>query len=279
MIAEKKLYTSLDKNEYWRRSSLEVVLCNILNPVLSLISIGICLLPRYGILPYWVVFLINLFLASQIALIVHELTHEPDSKTRWNWLLRLNIHATSPFIFGFDEYKRMHLLHHMNTNQDEDPDYFMVKGGKLRSFICLAFAHEYWFFYALRHRQTQPGFLPLYIARLAILFAYIYIVGFANYFFLFFLTSKLSYGLSFFVFSHESHTNEDGLREGSYNLKARFPFIHKLLKLLIGSYAYHIAHVHGTHHKYPWVSGRKLGLLTEKAQREGIDLPSRQLMY
>jgi fatty acid desaturase len=235
-------------------------------------------LAKQGLIPFYIVFLVNIVLTSKIAVLTHELVHEPESYTRWNWLLRLNIHMTSPFIFGFDEYKKMHLLHHGSTNTEQDPDYFMVKGGRIRSFVSLAFANEYWFFYALLHRQTQPGFLFLQIARLAIFFTYVYVLGFSNYLFLFFLPSKLSYGLSFYIFSHESHTNTVGLREGSYNLIPRFSFVHKLLKLVIGVYGYNIAYFHNTHHTYPWISGKKLHTVTATLQNQENILPSRQFI-
>jgi fatty acid desaturase len=273
--------TSIRGDHGLRRSRAEAIAINALIPCLSVFSMAICVLPGYGVLPAWVVFLLNVSLTTQIVALTHELIHEPRAQTRANLPLRINFHVYSPFTVGFDEYRTLHLLHHKYSNSGQDPDYFMVKGGRLRSFLYLCFAPEYWFFYVLFHKKTQPHFVPLYLMRLLVLGAFIYIAGWQAYVLLFFIPAKLSYGLSFFIFSHEAHTDHEGKREGVYNLRVRFPLIHRSLKLIIGPYAYHIAHHHANHHEYPWVSGRKLGLISERvAEAENAGgIATRRLFY
>lgn len=246
------------------RSRTEIVAFNILIPFLSLVSMAICFLPKYGLIPSWIVCLLNIALTSQIVALTHELMHEPSSETKWNYFLKLNFHVYSPFTVGFEEYKRLHALHHMNENTDKDPDYFMVKGGRLRSLLLLAFAPEYWFFYVLKNKQTQNHFWIFYCLRILLLICFVFNVGFLAYLALFFVPSKLSYGLSFLIFSHEAHTNELGERKGTYNLSLSWSFITKLLKIFVGPYGFNIAFNHANHHLYPWVSGRKLGLITQE---------------
>ncbi|MFB2772481.1 fatty acid desaturase [Pelatocladus sp. BLCC-F211] len=265
--------------ENFRRSSLEIIIFNILIPLFALASIGVCLLPQYGILPGWIVFGINFVLATQIAILTHELIHEPNSKTNWNYLLRLNLHLYSPFTFGFAEYKKLHCLHHAHANDPEqDPDYFFIQGGRLRAFICLAFAPEYLFFYALRKGKTQPGFYILQSIRIAVFLAYIYFIGLQNIFFLFFIPSKLSWGIGFLLFSYESHISSKGDRDGNYNLEPHSGVLRNFLKLLVGPYAYYVAFSHASHHMYPQISGRKIGQLLEHLKERGISLPARQVL-
>lgn len=264
-----------ESNVVYRRSRSEVLLINLLIPTLSLISVAICLLPRMGFLPNWLVFTLNIILTTHIVALTHELIHEPKSSTAWNWLLRLNLHLYSPATLGFDELRRLHLLHHFHADTPLDPDYFLIQGGRLRSFFTLAFAPEFWFFSALRRHEIQSRFWILQIIRIFVFLLFVMAVGLENYFLLFYIPSKISFAIGFLIFSYESHTDLEGKHDRTYNLKARFPSIHSLLKVLIGSYAYHIAFDHASHHKFPWVSGKKLGLISEL----NCDLPERPFFY
>ncbi len=262
-----------------RRSFLEIFVYNIIIPILALTMMGICFLYSYGLLPAFVAFFLNVILSSRYITSIHELIHEPDSKTRWNWLLKLNILVDSPFTVGFNELRQMHQLHHIHTNTDKDPDYFLVRGSRIRSLLLLAFVSEYYFFYILRRRKFGRSFLLLYVARLAIFTIVIYIIGLTNFFIFAFLPSKLAFSLSFFIFSHEAHKSRRGLHNGIYNLTSRFPFVHNLLMLVIGRCAYYVAHDHATHHQYPWVSGRKLRLASDRVVSQGLSISSRQAFY
>ena len=48
-------YLTAEDNESWRRSLLDVIACNILNPVFSFISIGICFLYKQWLIPFYIV--------------------------------------------------------------------------------------------------------------------------------------------------------------------------------------------------------------------------------
>jgi fatty acid desaturase len=266
-------------DETLKRSSVEVLLLNVLIPTLALISIGICLLPRYGVIPAGVVVLANFILASQIPVLTHELIHESHSKTKWNFLLRLNLHLYSPFNFGFAEYKRLHSLHHAHANNPQlDPDYFFTQGSRFRAFIILCFTPEYLFFYALKKGEMQPHFYALQAARIALFLVYIYIVGIQDFFFLFFVPSKISWGIGFLLFSYESHFDSETECSGNYNLEPQSLFLRRLFKYLVGPYGYYVAFSHASHHLYPQVSGRKIGLLLEHFEEAGIILPSRHII-
>lgn len=228
----------------FKRTGFEIFALNIMIPLLALASISICLLPQYGIVPAWVVFVANIMMTTQIAIMTHELIHEPNSKTNWNLPLRINFHVYSPFTVGFAEYKRLHGLHHANANNPEtDPDYFFIKGGRIRAFLTLAFAPEYLFFYVLRKGETQPGFFVLYALRLAVYAAYIYMLGLTTFLLLFFIPAKIAWGLGFMLFSYESHISPQGKRErdDGYNLEPKSAIMRFLLKSSAGPYAYYVA--------------------------------------
>lgn len=269
------------KTQVFKRSQTEVTLFNVLIPLLPIVSVSICLLPNMSLVPWWVIFLINMALTTQIVALQHELLHEPRAATRSNWLLRTNLHVYTPFTVGFDDYQKLHLLHHQHVNQDNDPDFPMVKGGPLSSFGILAFAPEYWFFYVVRNRLTGDKFWVFYAFRIITLVLYVSILGPWAYFFLYLLPSKVAFALSFFVFSYEAHTDVQGQRSGFYNLIGRFPIISTLTKWTIGPYAYNIAFYHATHHEFPWMSGRKLSSITNRSAQElyGVTLSTRQLAY
>lgn len=261
-----------------KRSSLEVLALNILIPALALVSIGICLLPKYQGINFWLIFTLNVVLTTQIAIMTHELIHESSRKTRWNLPLHINLHLYSPFTLGFSEYKRLHGLHHANANNPKtDPDYFFIRGGRMRAFFALAFAPEYLFFYALRKKETQPGFYLFQVLRIGLFVAYIQVLGPADFLFLFFIPAKLAWGIGFLLFSYESHINEHGEREGTYNLEPRSALLRFLLKLSVGPYAYYVAFSHASHHVYPQVSGRKIGRLARHMEQEWRALPARAL--
>lgn len=262
-----------------RRSGTEILVGHIFIPVLSLTSVLICLLPNHTGIPAWVVFLVNILLTLQIVGLQHELIHEPKSRTNWNLLLRLNLHVYSPFTPGFEEYRRLHWLHHQYENTENDPDYPMVRGSRLRAAVILAFAPEYWFFYAIRYNLVSQEFWPLYAFRLTVWFAYVAIIGLENYVLLFLLPAKIALALGFTVFSYECHTDNAGRRRGTTNLRARFPSIHKLIKFLIGPYSYNSSHFHAVHHAYPWISGRKLGIIRENRYGSMPEFPTRMSLF
>jgi hypothetical protein len=228
-------------SKLYRRSQMEIILINLLVPTLSLISILMCLAPRMGFQQSWLVFVINIILTTHIAALTHELMHEPKSSTDWNWLLKINLHLYSPATLGFNELRR-------------------IDGGRFRSFLVLAFAPEFWFFSALRMKETQPNFWILQTIRVLLFAIFLHTVGWQNFLLLFYIPSKISFSIGFLIFSYESHTDgEGGSHDTTYNLNPRFNFVHNLLKLSIGSYAYNNAFNHATHHQFPWASGKRLG--------------------
>lgn len=261
-----------------RRSSAEILALNVLIPLLALVSSGICLLPEKLGVPPWMIFFANIVLTTQIAILTHELIHEPASATRWNLPLRINLHLYSPFTVGFAEYRRLHGLHHVNANCPEsDPDYFFIRGGGLRAFLTLAFAPEYLFFYVLHKKEAQPDFYAFHLCRNGLLLGYIYLLGFWTFALLFFIPAKLAWGIGFLLFSYESHIDEHGIREGSFNLEPQSALLRMLLKLLVGPYAYYVAFSHASHHAYPRASGRKRGRLSGLREQKNTRLPAREL--
>lgn len=251
----------MPSRDYFKRSDIEVMAFNLLIPLLSIVSFSLCYLAKLSLVPSLLVFLFNIVVTTHIVTLTHELMHEPSSSTHWNYLLRINLHVYSPFTVGFDEYKRLHTLHHMHENTSMDPDLFMVKGNRFRSFLLLSFAPEYWFFYVLRHHETKDHFWLFWFVRMSILAMFISVVGPVSYFVLFFVPTKISYGVGFLLFSHESHTNEVGERCSAFNLLTQSKALSKVLELVLGPYAFNIAFRHATHHLYPWVSSRKLDFL------------------
>jgi hypothetical protein len=252
-------------SKLYRRSQMEIILINLLVPTLSLISILMCLAPRMGFQQSWLVFVINIILTTHIAALTHELMHEPKSSTDWNWLLKINLHLYSPATLGFSELRRLHLLHHLHADTPLDPDYFLIDGGRFRSFFVLAFAPEFWFFSALRMKETQSNFWVLQTTRVLLFTIFLCVLGWEDFILLFYIPSKISFAVGFLIFSYESHTDFEGKNHNNtYNLKPKFNIVHTFLKLVIGSYSYNIAFNHAIHHRLPWASGRKLGAINEE---------------
>lgn len=279
---DEKLNNVIEKTQCMSNSKFELITFSILVPLLSVLSIVICLLPEYLGVPELVVFLLNIILTIIIAGFVHELIHANKSNYMWNYLLRINLHIYTPFTLGFNDIRKIHLAHHRHTNGSKDPDYPCVKGGKIRSFISLAFLPEVQFFGAIKHGMWDRESWITYPIRMIILISYIALIGLENYLLLYLLATKVAYSISFYLFSYEAHTNNDGDRVDVVNLVGPFPL---LSKLLIGPYAYNIAHCHAAHHAFPWVSGRKLNLLDENwasknsVNKEAVNFVKRKVFY
>lgn len=263
---------TLTETNRLKNSKLEILIINVLATLLPVVSILLCLLPeKIGISPI-IIFVLNVILTIVIAGFVHELIHTSESNYKWNYLLRINLHVYTPFTLGFNDIRKVHIAHHSYTNGNKDPDYPCVKGGRIRSFLSLAFLPEVQFFGVIKHKMWDRESLITYPIRIALLIGYIALIGLEDYLLLYLLATKVAYSIAFYLFSSEAHTNDNGEKEGVVNLDGPTPF---LSKLFIGPYAYNIAHLHATHHAYPWVSGRKLHWINEAwALKNAVDLQS-----
>ena len=207
-------------------------------------------------LPYGalLVFVLNYCLTLRIIGLKHELIHtaRPQGFSLSYWLIRMNLHVYSPFTLGFDEYKRVHLLHHSATNTPRDPDFLMVKDGKLNAWLRLPFTPEHWFFFAVRRRLVSKDFWFLYVLRLAFLMFAVYEISFGNYLLYFLLPSKLAYLFGFLIFALECHIDENDLKDS--NVKLRWPVVQKVLRLAVGPFTYNGTFYHAVHHRFPRVS-------------------------
>ncbi len=242
----------------YRRTTREIRWMTYAVPLLSVMSVLLCLIPEITSVPAWAIFLVNIPLTIRIVGMNHELFHEPPSKLGGNLLLRLNLHVYTPLTIGFDEYRELHLRHHAYDNSDRDPDFRMIRDGKHNALWRLALAPEYWFLYCMKHGILSRDFWLLHTGRMLVLAGYVALVGVENYLLLFLLPTKLAFALSFLVFSYESHTDATGKPRSIWNLKPRLTLLNRAIYWSIGPYAYNIAYHHATHHAYPWVSGVKL---------------------
>ena len=241
-----------------RRSDAELRGMTYAIPLLAVSSVLLCLLPQYTAIPAWMVVLINVPLTIRIIGMNHELFHEPLSRVKPHFLLRLNLHVYTPLTVGFDEYRALHLRHHARYNHERDPDYWLIRGGKVNALWRLAFAPEYWFLYCVRHRILSDDFWLLFGGRQLVLAGYILLIGMESYLLVYLLATKIAFALSFLVFSFESHTNRVGEPHGVWNLTPRLTVLNRLILWVIGPYAYNIAYHHASHHAYPWISGARL---------------------
>lgn len=249
-----------------RRSPTEQAIAHILVPALCLTTFCICALPQMGMVPAWVVFIVNMALTVRISALSHELVHERSANVDRNPLIRLNLHIYTPLSLGFAELRKLHLLHHRHLNSDGDPDYPMIKGGRLRSLLGLAFMPEHWFFYALKHRLISADFWRLWAVRCAILAVFIYVVGLEAYLAFYLLPVKIATAVLYLVFSYDAHTDDDGRRRGSYNISPKWVVPALLARPLVGQVACNASYYHATHHRYPWISANRLHRATEQLQ-------------
>jgi len=87
---------------------------------------------------YWVTLLIGAPLARW-AISVHELFHIPEPHPLWVRALPITF---SPINVGWKEYKAEHLGHHKQTANENDPEWWRIGGGRLRSFVGCLFVAE-----------------------------------------------------------------------------------------------------------------------------------------
>lgn len=260
--------TGFDVRTRFTRSSTARAIMLALVPALCLTSFAICVLPQIGVVPAWVVFVVNVALTIRIVALHHELIHESKANVDWNPLIMLNLHIYTPFTVGFAELRKLHLLHHQHTNTDGDPDYPMVKGGRLRSVLGLAFMPEYWFFYALKHRLVSSNFWRLLAVRSVVLAVFVYVVGVEVYLVLYLLPSKIANAVLYMLFSYDVHTDDDGERRGNHNFLPMWSAPGTLARWFIGRVAYNGSYHHATHHRYPWVRGDRLHNATAYFQQK-----------
>lgn len=226
----------------------------------SIVAMSVCTLFDPLLIPFLpfgapLVFALNYCLTLRIIGLKHELIHtrRPQGFSLSYWLIRMNLHVYSPFTLGFDEYKRLHLCHHGYTNTSRDPDYLLVKDGKLNAWLRLPFTPEHWFFFAVRRRMVSKDFWFLYSLRLAFLAFAVSQIGFASYLLYFLLPSKLAYLFGFLIFALECHIDENDVR-GIFNVELRWPIVQKVLRVAAGPFTYNGTFFHAVHHRFPRVS-------------------------
>ncbi len=252
----------------FRRSPAEQKATHVLVPTLCLAGFGVCALAQAQIVPAWVAFVANAVLTITISALGHELVHERPADVDRHFLTRLNLHIYTPLSLGFSELRALHLLHHQDTNGGADPDYPLIKDGKLRAFLRLAFMPEHWFFYAIKHRLVSADFWQLWAIRAVILAGFIYWVGLETYLVLYLLPVKIATAVLYLLFSYEAHTDDQGEPRGTYNFRPKWVVPGSLARYLVGRVACNGSYYHATHHRYPWISGNRLHTATEWLQKK-----------
>lgn len=210
---------------------------------------------------------------------IHELMHAPQTIVENNLLLNLNFHVYTPFTLGFGEYRKLHLEHHCNSNSINDPDFWLIKDGKLNAFLRVGFAPEYWFLYSIKKGYFNRKSVLFYVLRMFLLSLYIYTVGFEAFVILYLIPTKIAYALTFMTFSYETHIDDTGTPNGSWNLQPHLKLINQIIKVLIGKQAYNIAYYHATHHKYPLIAGKQLNYVNNEVISQQFRLPERHIIF
>jgi fatty acid desaturase len=219
-----------------------------------------------GWLPWWLMAGAVPLLYARLALALHETMHRHPSPEVGLWL-RLCILLESPLVLGYREHRALHLRHHRFNGGPGDPDRPLIATAPPRALLCALLVPERAFFEWVRDRGLDAR-LARGCAVRAVLFLAVVAIDPAV-FLAYWLSLRLSIGLSGFVFHHVLHAREG--RVGSFALPGG-PRVLRLGRWLFGREPMLILTRHRAHHLWPRTP---LGELPDLP--DDLELPSGRL--
>ncbi|SDZ07905.1 fatty acid desaturase [Nitrosomonas sp. Nm33] len=205
-----------------------------------------------GLLPPWSLVLSMVVFVVRWMLSTHELLHlrsacEVDPITR---LLPLLL---TPLQLGYREYRVIHFRHHRYMATPQDPEYFQLRGGKLRGFINAMSAPEQSYFRWITQQGLDAQLLRGTLMRLVLFVALVGASGLT--FFWYWVPLRFAYGVSYFSFFYCLHRR--GEAYGVYPQKFS-PGTARLFALLFGRDSLMATCHHDIHHAHPHIAARHL---------------------
>lgn len=190
------------------------------------------------------------------ALLTHELIHvrRPEQVT---WMLRMMMLFDTPLGLGYREHQSIHLRHHQQAATEADPEFFQIRGGRLRALGAAMLGSElaaaHWVISrgvssTLRREATVRGLVMLTLVALE-----------PGVFLQYWLILRLTIGVANYMFHHVLH-----YRRGEYGTFAlRLPRpLEAALHLVLGRSLAAVLCEHDAHHAWGHIKAEHLpGLL------------------
>ncbi|MEO0458375.1 MAG: hypothetical protein AAF152_17590 [Cyanobacteria bacterium P01_A01_bin.114] len=216
-------------------------------PIAGLILVVILTLPR------WIIS-------------VHELLHiyAPEQLNRIICLLGSSPVPLSPLTLGYGEIRAIHLAHHRAPTTDADPDAYHIRGSSGWVFLNAMTTHEQ---DTMRWISTHGLSLSLAI-ELVIKFGILGTLAWFGgaTFWWFWLTLRLVYGVSDFIFFRCVHCQKGSYGNFALSLP---PALLRIGEWIYGKTVVHATLNHDLHHQYPGLAARNLTLARERGKGEG----------
>ena len=233
--------TSNDAYRYYLESILELFLIFLF-----------FLLYVIDMIPFWLLFIVLVIAYPRYVIMLHELFHirSADSLSFFYRLLPIPL---TPFNVGYREYVQIHQAHHKGPASKHDRDAFQIRGNRFKSFFGALFSPEIHFYQWLKNDTLTPDFMFETIARIIIFVALAFVGGIK--FLWFWLSLKLIYGVSSFIFFNLVH-----YRNGEYGtFETELPqFLVNITKLIWGQTLVYAVMYHNIHHDNVRISACQL---------------------
>jgi len=199
-------------------------------------------------LPFWTFCLSAPILVVRWGLAIHELTHlrseqEVDPVTRLMPLL------LTPLSLGYREFLENHRGHHRYMATPDDPEYYQLRGSKLRGFLNAMSAPEQAFWRWLSRKGLDAELIVGASIRCGLFVLLIVLTGWE--FLWYWIPVRLAYGASYFAFFYALHRR--GAEYGVYRISLP-AWASRLFGLLFGREALLATLFHDIHHAQPRIS-------------------------
>jgi len=211
-----------------------------------------------GLLP--VVAMIPIVVVAYVrgALLTHELMHvrRPERVT---WILRMMMLFDTPLGLGYREHQNIHLRHHQRTATATaaDPEFFQIEGGSLRAFLAAIAGSEIAAMQWVAARGISPSLRREATVRALCMLGLVAIAP--AIFFVYWVTIRLTIGVSNFMFHHVLHYRRG--EYGTFPLRLPRP-LDAMLRVVLGPSLRAVLCEHDAHHAWSQVKAERLrGLL------------------
>ncbi|MEM9163572.1 MAG: hypothetical protein AAGC54_10960, partial [Cyanobacteria bacterium P01_F01_bin.4] len=211
-------------------------------PIAGLILVVILALPR------WIIS-------------VHELLHiyAPEQLNRLICLLGASPVPLSVLTLGYSEIRAIHLAHHRAPTTDADPDIYHIRGSDWWVFLNAMTTPEQ---DTIRWIGTHGLSLTLAIELVIKLALLGTLAGFGGTtFWCFWLTLRLVYGVSDFIFFRCVHHQKGNYGNFALSLP---PVLIRIGEWVFGKTVVHATLNHDLHHQYPGLAAHSLSLAREQ---------------
>ncbi|BBP00316.1 fatty acid desaturase [Sulfuriferula nivalis] len=231
----RNIQSAIKEHYYTQRDAATFYLYALLMPPLIYLLLAISV--HYDLAWYWIVLLIGPPL-GRWAIATHELFHIPGPHPLWVRALPITF---SPFNVGWDEYRAEHLGHHKHTANPQDPEWWRIGGGHLRSFLGCLFVSEGAAYHHLKANGWKLNRWWLY--RNILFWSIFYLAGWE--FIQFWIGLRTAYAIQDWIFNHYLHYQHK--EYGTYRVTLP-KWLEWISKIIYGKYTIDATLFHDIHH-------------------------------